>query len=82
MLAKLVIIFINIYRYAISPLNPPCCRYIPTCSEYAIESFKRYNLAKAVFLTIKRIGKCNPWGGSGFDPVPIKNKPLIQDKNG
>lgn len=77
MFAKLAIILINIYRYCISPLNPPCCRYVPTCSEYAIDAFKRYNLAKAVFLTIKRIGSCNPWGGSGFDPVPekpVKNK--------
>ena len=73
MLAKFVIILINIYRYCISPMTPPCCRYIPTCSEYAIESFRRYNLAKATFLTIKRILSCNPWGGRGFDPVPENN---------
>lgn len=69
---KLIIILISAYKYFISPLNPPCCRYTPSCSVYAIESFKRYNLAKAAFLTIKRICRCNPWGGNGFDPVPEK----------
>lgn len=74
MLSKIIIFFINIYRYCISPLNPPCCRYTPTCSEYAMESFRRYNLAKAAFLTIKRISSCHPWGGMGFDPVPENKK--------
>ena len=71
MLKKPVILLIKIYQYCISPLTPPSCRYTPTCSEYAIESFKRYNLAKAAYLTIKRIGKCNPFGSSGYDPVPL-----------
>lgn len=71
MLSKIFIVLIKVYQYGISPLSPPCCRYTPTCSEYALEAFKRYNLAKAAFLTIKRIGKCNPFGGSGFDPVPL-----------
>jgi putative membrane protein insertion efficiency factor len=70
---KLFIFIIKIYQYCISPMNPPCCRYSPSCSEYATQSFTRYNLAKAVFLTIKRIARCNPWGGSGFDPVPENN---------
>jgi hypothetical protein len=76
MLSKFIIFLINIYRYIISPAIPSCCRYDPTCSNYAIESFRRYPLAKALFLTIKRILRCNPWGGSGFDPVPDKPEPL------
>lgn len=71
MLAKFFIFLIKIYRYVVSPVTPPSCRYLPTCSEYAVEAFQRYNLAKAGFLTIKRIMKCNPFGGSGFDPVPL-----------
>lgn len=58
------------YRYAISPLTPPTCRYTPTCSQYTIEALKKHGPVKGVFLSIKRIISCNPWGGSGYDPVP------------
>lgn len=58
------------YRYAISPLKPPTCRYSPTCSEYAIEAVKKHGPFKGTWLAIKRIARCHPWGGHGFDPVP------------
>lgn len=58
------------YRYAISPLTPPSCRYTPTCSQYTIEALKKHGPIKGVFLSTKRILSCNPWGGSGYDPVP------------
>lgn len=58
------------YRYAISPLTPPSCRYTPTCSAYAIEAVKKHGVIKGGWLATKRILSCNPWGGSGYDPVP------------
>ena len=54
----------------ISPLLPPACRYTPTCSQYAIEAIKTHGPIKGTWLAIKRILRCNPWGGSGYDPVP------------
>ena len=58
------------YRKCISPLFPPCCRFTPTCSEYAIQAVKKHGIFKGSWLAIKRILRCNPWGGSGYDPVP------------
>ncbi len=64
----LVIGLINTYRYLISPVIPSRCRYLPTCSEYAIEAINKYGLRKGIWKAIKRVGHCHPWGGSGFDP--------------
>lgn len=61
---------IRLYQSAISPYLPPSCRYTPTCSQYGIEALKKYGPFKGGWLTIKRIASCNPWGGSGYDPVP------------
>ncbi len=61
---------IYFYRYAISPLTPPSCRYTPTCSAYAIEAVKKHGVLKGGWLATKRILSCHPWGGSGHDPVP------------
>jgi len=58
------------YKYCISPLLPAACRYSPTCSEYAIEALKRHGPLKGLWLAAKRIARCHPWGGSGYDPVP------------
>lgn len=49
---------------------PAACRYTPTCSEYAIQAIKKYGPFKGLILAIKRIGRCHPWGGHGYDPVP------------
>ena len=65
-----LILLVKIYQSIISPLFPPTCRYSPTCSEYAIQSLKKYGLIKGVSLSIKRILNCHPWGGSGYDPIP------------
>tara|TARA_B100000886_G_scaffold163987_1_gene111811 strand:+ start:588 stop:812 length:225 start_codon:yes stop_codon:yes gene_type:complete len=65
-----LIFLVKIYQSIISPLFPPTCRYKPTCSEYTIQSLKKYGIIKGVFLSIKRIVNCHPWGGSGYDPVP------------
>ncbi|MEZ4929502.1 MAG: membrane protein insertion efficiency factor YidD [Chitinophagales bacterium] len=64
------IIVIRVYQLVISPWLPPSCRYTPTCSAYSLETFKKYALIKGLWLSIKRIGSCHPWGGSGYDPVP------------
>ncbi|MBL6668898.1 MAG: membrane protein insertion efficiency factor YidD [Flavobacteriaceae bacterium] len=58
------------YQLLISPLFPPSCRFQPTCSQYGIEALKKHGVIKGLSLTIKRIAKCHPWGGKGYDPVP------------
>ncbi len=60
---------IRFYRRAISPMLPPSCRFTPTCSEYAYEAIEKYGILKGGRLAIWRILRCNPWGGSGYDPV-------------
>jgi len=76
MLNKIIIfpfvLFIRAYQLIISPMLGSNCRFIPTCSEYAMESLKEYGLIKGIFLSIKRIGKCHPWGSHGYDPIPNK----------
>jgi len=64
------ILLVKIYQIVISPYFPKSCRYVPTCSEYSIQAFKKYGLIKGMWLTINRIRKCHPWGGHGYDPVP------------
>ena len=69
-LKTVVILLIKIYQKAVSPWTPASCRYNPTCSSYSIDAFQKHGLWKGFVLTIKRIGSCHPWGGSGYDPVP------------
>ncbi|MBR8702398.1 membrane protein insertion efficiency factor YidD [Porphyromonas levii] len=61
---------IYLYQRYISPMLPPSCRFTPTCSAYAVESLKKHGPIKGLLLAIWRILRCNPWGGSGYDPVP------------
>ena len=68
--ANILILLIKIYQYTLSPLIGRNCRYTPTCSNYGIEAIRKYGAIKGGWLTIKRIASCNPWGGSGYDPVP------------
>ena len=70
----ILIKFIKIYKYLISPLIGPSCRYLPTCSEYSIEALKTYGFSKGLKLSFKRILSCHPWGNSGFDPVKKEMK--------
>ena len=69
-LALPIILVIKIYQLVISPILPPSCRFIPTCSHYSLEALKKHGLLKGGWLSLKRILRCHPWGGSGYDPVP------------
>ncbi|WP_081458460.1 membrane protein insertion efficiency factor YidD [Solidesulfovibrio fructosivorans] len=61
---------ITFYRLALSPLKPPCCRFVPTCSEYAIEALERFGVVRGGLLALWRILRCHPFARGGFDPVP------------
>lgn len=80
MLKKFMIGLVKGYQKAISPLLPHVCRYQPTCSQYMIEAIQVYGVWKGLFLGIKRILRCHPWGGSGYDPVVPKTDDKT-DKN-
>ena len=67
---KFVISAIRFYQREISPLSPPRCRYIPTCSQYALEAVEKYGAIKGTILATKRILRCNPFHKGGYDPVP------------
>ncbi|MCR5176077.1 MAG: membrane protein insertion efficiency factor YidD [Anaerovibrio sp.] len=67
---RFMVFMINIYRSYISPLTPPSCRYIPTCSEYAIIAIEKYGPMKGGYLAVKRILRCHPFHKGGYDPVP------------
>ena len=61
---------IRFYRRRISPLTPPCCRFIPTCSQYALEAIEKYGAWKGGYLALRRLLRCNPFHKGGYDPVP------------
>lgn len=71
---KLYTLPIKLYRKYISPLKPPCCRFVPSCSEYALEAFEEWGFFCGFFLTLMRILRCHPFCRGGFDPVPINKK--------
>lgn len=64
------IFLIRFYQVCISPLKPPTCRFTPTCSQYGLQAFRKHGPIKGLYLTVRRILRCHPWGGSGYDPVP------------
>lgn len=66
----LLLAAVTFYRRFISPVTPPSCRFIPTCSEYALEALEKYGAAKGLWLTVKRLSKCHPFHKGGYDPVP------------
>jgi putative membrane protein insertion efficiency factor len=69
-IGKLFLLLIRFYQYFLSPLLGASCRFTPTCSQYGVEAIQKYGPFKGGWLTLKRIGRCNPWGGHGHDPVP------------
>ena len=70
LLAWPLIGLVKLYRVSISPWLGVNCRFQPTCSEYAIEALRHHGVLKGAWLAARRIGRCHPWGGSGYDPVP------------
>ena len=70
LLTALLIAPIRFYQRFISPLMPPACRFTPTCSQYAVEALRKHGPVKGLYLAARRILRCHPWGGSGYDPVP------------
>ena len=79
----LMIAIIRFYRKYISPIKPPCCRFTPTCSAYAIEAYQKRGFFIGTVLTVWRLLRCNPFCKGGYDPVPLKglkNPPDINRK--
>ncbi|HEY5672278.1 MAG TPA: membrane protein insertion efficiency factor YidD [Malonomonas sp.] len=74
MVVKPFVLFIDFYRYCISPLLPRSCRFYPSCSTYAREALLTFGLFKGLYLTLFRLLKCHPFHPGGFDPVPAINK--------
>ncbi|WIW88553.1 MULTISPECIES: membrane protein insertion efficiency factor YidD [unclassified Sphingobium] len=70
MIARLLILLARFWQLGPSRILPPTCRYAPSCSEYAIQAVRKYGAIKGSWLGFKRLMRCHPWGGSGFDPVP------------
>lgn len=70
LMARIASLPVYLYRYTLSPILPPRCRYQPTCSEYALVALQKHGAIKGGWLALRRIGRCHPWGGSGYDPVP------------
>jgi len=84
---KLCILLVKFYRKFISPLKPPCCRFTPSCSAYALEAFEEWGVFRGFYLSLMRILRCHPFCRGGFDPVPInrrkrkKNNSISRDSN-
>jgi len=70
LLAKPLIWLVRGYQLAISPMLPPSCRFYPSCSDYAIEALQRHGPVKGLWLSLRRVSRCNPWHPGGHDPVP------------
>jgi uncharacterized protein len=69
-MSRLIVALIQAYRYALSPLLGPSCRFHPSCSQYALEAVVRHGSLRGVWLALKRVLRCNPWHCGGHDPVP------------
>jgi hypothetical protein len=69
-LGRVLIGLVRAYQVGISSWTPPSCRYTPSCSDYAIEAIEKHGGARGSWLAARRIGRCHPWGGHGYDPVP------------
>lgn len=70
MISRLLILVARFWQLGPSRILPPSCRYAPSCSEYAIQAIRKYGAVKGSWLATKRLMRCHPWGGSGYDPVP------------
>jgi putative membrane protein insertion efficiency factor len=76
----LFVLPVRIYQYCISPILPPSCRFSPTCSAYAAEAILRHGVLRGTFFALRRLARCHPFGGHGYDPVPPADLPLSRRK--
>ena len=74
MLGRILIGAVRVYQLAISSWTPSSCRFTPSCSAYAIEAIEAHGALRGGWLTVRRLGRCHPWGGHGYDPVPGEHK--------
>jgi putative membrane protein insertion efficiency factor len=69
-LSRILIAIVRLYQSAISSWTPASCRFTPTCSAYAIDALRTHGAGRGTWLALRRVGRCHPWGGFGYDPVP------------
>lgn len=74
LIQQVVCLPIKLYQYLISPFLKPCCRFYPSCSQYAIGAINQYGIAKGIGMACKRLLRCHPWSPGGYDPVPPNNE--------
>ncbi|MFA7399081.1 MAG: membrane protein insertion efficiency factor YidD [Sideroxydans sp.] len=67
---RILLLAVRGYQRFISPMYPPSCRFTPSCSQYSYEAISKHGIVKGVWLSIKRVGRCNPWNPGGYDPIP------------
>lgn len=75
--AQMAALPVRAYQWLISPILPVACRYLPTCSAYALEAIEKHGLLRGGWLGAKRLCRCHPWGGHGYDPVPERDRPPL-----
>lgn len=80
-MARALLSMIRFYRRAVSPMMPPSCRFMPTCSAYAEEAVQRYGARRGGWIALKRLLRCHPFGRSGYDPVPDMDPEHTHDEN-
>jgi putative membrane protein insertion efficiency factor len=71
--ARGMVFLIQLYRHMVSPLRPPTCRFVPTCSQYAVDALTEYGVIRGSWLTAVRLAKCGPWHQGGWDPIPERH---------
>jgi len=75
-----VVFVIQLYRHMVSPLRLPTCRFTPTCSQYAVDALVEYGLIRGSWLATVRLAKCGPWHRGGWDPIPERQRAVVQDR--
>lgn len=80
--ARILSLPVHAWRLLLSPVLPGSCRYAPSCSDYALQALRRFGALRGGWLSVRRIGRCHPWGGSGYDPVPDRTPLRAQHRDG